>query len=232
MRSIIFSLFTFGTVLTAAADSVTNQSLPAVPEGHSLPGDHTRLNKTNYVFEPVHYRPIAAKVMGLKQNTLSLDGAWRIDAKPGQNVRETPLNAASWGNFHVPGQWAQQGYDIPQDKTAALAREFTIPAKWAGYRIFLRFDAIHGGTHYWLNGKPLGYSENLFTPVEWEITDAAKVGQTNRLDLEMKVATASERLSNSSDYAGLQPGRHRPRGEDLRLAQAPYFHSAPECGTG
>ena len=52
----------------------------------------------------------------------------------------------SWGNFQVPGQWAQQGYDIPQDKTVAMAREFTIPAEWAGYRIFLRFDAIHGGT--------------------------------------------------------------------------------------
>ena len=76
----------------------------------------------------------------------------------------------------MPGQWAQQGYDIPKDKTAAVAKEFTIPAKWAEYRIFLRFDAIHGGTHYWLNGQPLGYSENLFTPVEWEITDVAKVG--------------------------------------------------------
>src|SRR5208337_4361432 len=43
--------------------------------------------------------------------------------------------------------------------------------------------------------------ENLFTPVEWEITEAARVGQTNRLDLEIEVATASERLSYSSDYA-------------------------------
>jgi hypothetical protein len=41
-----------------------------------------------------------------------------------------------------------------------------------------------------LNGKPLGYSENLFTPVEWEITDAAKVGQANRLDLGMDSADA------------------------------------------
>ena len=99
----------------------------------------------------------------------------------------------------------------PRDKATALAREFTIPAEWAGYRIFLRFDAIHGGTHYWLNGQPLGYSENLFTPVEWEITDAAKVGQANRLDLEMTVATASERLSCSSDYVS---GKHSLGGID------------------
>ena len=151
---------------------------------------------------------------------------------PARTFRESPLTAANWGNFQVPGQWAQQGYNIPQDKTVAVAREFTIPAAWAGYRIFLRFDAIHGGTHYWLNGQPLGYSENLFTPVEWEITDAAKVGQTNRLDLEMKVATASERSLQLQRLYRIQSGRHRPRGEDLRLAQAPCFQSAPERGTG
>lgn len=155
---------------------------------------------TNQSFQPTHYRPLAATVAGLQNNIVSLNGAWRLDPKPGQNVREQPLTAANWGNFRVPGGWAQQGYVIPRDQPAALAKEFTIPAKWAGYRIFLRFDAIHGGTHYWLNGQPLGYSENLFTPVEWEITQAAKVGQTNRLDLEMTVATASERLSWSSDY--------------------------------
>ena len=76
-----------------------------------------------------------------------------------------------------------------------------IPKAWAGDRIILRFDAIHAGTRYWLNGQELGYSENLFTPVEWDITDAARPGQTNRLDLEMKVATVSEALSYSSAYA-------------------------------
>ena len=207
MRAMILSLFTFGTLMAAAADSGTN------------------LNNTNLVFEPVHYRPIAAKAMGLKKNAVSLDGTWRLDPTPDRGVREKPLNAASWGNFHVPGQWEQQGYDIPRDKTAALAREFTIPAEWAGYRIFLRFDAIHGGTHYWLNGKPLGYSENLFTPVEWEITEAARVGQVNRLDLEMNVATASERLSNSSDYVS---GKHSLGGIDraVRIYALPKVHVA------
>jgi hypothetical protein len=92
------------------------------------------------------------------------------------------------------------------NKTVAMAREFHIPSDWAEHRIYLRFDAIHCGTHYWLNGEPLGYSENLFTPVEWEITDAVNVGKVNRLDLEMKVATVSERLSNSSGYAGYSLG--------------------------
>ena len=166
----------------------------------------TQANQTGEVFAPMRYRPMAARVTGLTTNALSLNGEWRIDAKPTEDVREHPLDAASWASFHVPGQWAQQGYDLPQDRTVALAREFGVPSDWAGYRIYLRFDAIHGGTHYWLNGKPLGYSENLFTPVEWEITDAIKSGAVNRLDLEMKVATVSEKLSNSSGYAGYSLG--------------------------
>jgi hypothetical protein len=192
------------TSLGMAGLALTGSSLRVFAADNS--DTNQALSNTNGLFAPVRYRPMAARVTGLKQSTISLDGKWWIDPKFVQNVREQPLNAASWGNFQVPGQWVQQGYDIPQDKTAALAKEFAVPEQWAGYRVFLRFDAIHGGTHYWLNGQPLGYSENLFTPVEWEITDAVKVGQTNRLDLEIKVATTSERLSSSSGYTGYSLG--------------------------
>ena len=98
--------------------------------------------------------------------------------RPADDMPAQSLSEPSWETFKVPGQWLQQGFDIPKDQTVAVAKEFTIPKEWAGYRIFLRFDAIHGGTHYWLNGKPLGYSENLFTPVEWEITGRGASGQT------------------------------------------------------
>lgn len=152
-------------------------------------------------FEATTYRPLPVMVDGLKSHEIKLNGVWKIDPTPADSVRDNSLTAKSWADINVPGQWLQQGFDIPQDKHAAMAKEFTIPKEWADYRIFLRFDAIHAGTNYWLNGKKLGYSENLFTPVEWDITDAALVGQTNRLDLDMKVETASERLSFSSGYA-------------------------------
>ena len=97
---------------------------------------------------------------------------------------QEPLDSAEWKDIKVPGQWRQQGFDLPRDKTVAMAKEFSIPPEWTGRRIFLRFDAIHAGTHYWLNGQPLGYSENLFTPVEWEITDrresAKRIGWTSK----------------------------------------------------
>jgi hypothetical protein len=161
------------------------------------------VSATNLFFDPVHYRPLPTKTAGLDNNCLLLDGTWAITTNaPSPSSRETmSLSAPRWAPFKVPGQWLQQGFDVPRDKPVAVAREFVIPKAWAGNRIILRFDAIHAGTRYSLNGQELGYSENLFTPVEWDITDAAHPGQTNRLDLEMKVATVSDALSCMTSYA-------------------------------
>ncbi|HOX59139.1 MAG TPA: glycoside hydrolase family 2 TIM barrel-domain containing protein [Candidatus Paceibacterota bacterium] len=159
------------------------------------------VSTTNLFFKPVHYRPLPAKTGGLDKNCVLLDGSWALNPGPTTNVRTEPIGGPGWAPFRVPGQWLQQGFDVPQDKPVAVAREFIVPKAWAGNRIILRFDAVHGGTGYWLNGHELGYSENLFTPVEWDITDAARPGETNRVDLEMKVATASEALSVASSYA-------------------------------
>jgi beta-galactosidase len=170
----------------------------ALPDGRSasvaVPADRLR-------FEPVRYRPIPSKVEGLTEHRISLDGTWRIRPEGPVAARAAPLDGPGWKDFRVPGQWRQQGFKIPPDRTIAVAREFALPREWAGRRILLRFEAVHAGTRYFLNGKLLGSSENLFTPIEWDITGAVRVGETNRLDLEMKVDTASERLSHSSGYA-------------------------------
>src|ERR1019366_6771202 len=168
---------------------------------HNGQSQYRSLSTTNLFFEPVHYRPLPVKTAGLDKNCLLLDGTWSINPAPTNTPCARALNGLGWAPFKVPGQWLQQGFDVPQDKPVAVAREFVIPQAWASNRTVLRFDAIHAGTRYWLNGHELGYSENLFTPVEWDITEAAQPGQTNRFDLEMKVATVSEALSTSSGYA-------------------------------
>ena len=131
----------------------------------------------------------------------SLDGTWWIIPRPAPDWRSLPLGHSSWHEFRVPGQWKQQGFDIPPEQPVAVAREFVVPTNWSSYRVFLRFDAIHAGANYWLNGHHLGCTERLFTPVEWEITSHIRPGQRNRLDLELKVDTVSEKLSYSSGYA-------------------------------
>lgn len=191
-------LFSFDGKSVASLGPTDELVLTAQHDGQS---GQTNLNTKTFFFEPVHYRPIATKVAGLRQCSVLLNGSWLIQTNTSPDVRHESLRDSGWKSFEVPGQFVQQGFDVPQDKPVALAREFVVPKEWATKRVVLRFDAIHGGTRYWLNGHELGYSENLFTPVEWDVTDAVKIGQTNRLDLEIKVATASEALSYSSGYA-------------------------------
>ena len=182
--------------------------LSFVAESNGRSG-HGSVSADNVFFKPVHYRPLPAgrgSAAGRDQNCLLLDGIWAITTNPlllpsRPSPSPRPLTTSDWAHIRVPGQWLQHDIDVPKDKPAVMAREFAIPEAWAGQQIILRFDAVHAGTHYWLNGRELGYSENLFTPVEWDITDAARPGQTNRLELEMKVATVSEALSYMSDYA-------------------------------
>ncbi len=151
------------------------------------------------LFDPVRYRPIPVLVDGLASPRLDLGGEWKI--RPGADETFVGKDFSEWAAVRVPGQFAEQGFEIEDDECVAVAREFLVPREWSGRRVIVRFDAIHGGVRYWLNGSELGSSENLFTPVEWDITAAVRFGGPNRLDLLMRLATTSERLSYSSGYA-------------------------------
>jgi hypothetical protein len=152
------------------------------------------------LFAPVRYRPIPVRQAGLEESVISLDGDWWVHPEPIDPPWEPIRPEAGWKPFRVPGQWVQQGYDLPPGQEVAVAREFVIPKSWVGRRVILRFDAIHAGARYRLNTCPVGVSEHLFTPVELDVSQAVSVG-LNRLDVLLTVDTPSERLSYSSGYA-------------------------------
>ncbi|MCX5771594.1 MAG: hypothetical protein NTZ09_15180, partial [Candidatus Hydrogenedentes bacterium] len=181
--------FTFARSLFDIGGSITPLDVIARHNGAEA---RRRLERNDLHFEPVTYRPMPAQVEGIKEGRLSLNGLWQI---------ATPAEPVVTGTCQVPGQWLQQGYDVPLDQHVTMTREFLLPNEWQGRRVFLRFDAIHAGTRYYLNDQELGYSENLFTPVEWEITQYARADQPNKLRLDMVVDTVSEKLSYSCGYA-------------------------------
>ena len=91
---------------------------------------------------------------------------------------------------------------LPQEQTVAVARDVCCAARMGG--AIACSSALMRSTLEPTTGSTvslLGYSENLFTPVEWEITSLVRPGKPNRLDLAMKVDTVSEKLSYSSGYA-------------------------------
>ena len=129
---------TNGPVTTTSAEGIFTFSRKAI-EAAAVEGTFTltarhneqqrcrTLSITNLFFEPVHYRPLPARTAGLDKNCLLLDGTWSLNAAPTNLVRATPLTGPGWAPFKVPGQWLQQGFDVPRDKPVAVAREFIIP---------------------------------------------------------------------------------------------------------
>ena len=174
-------------------------------------------------FVPPRFRPMAEEVAGLETSIVLLDGTWRIRANPPKVFQTQPTGGTEWSDFQVPGQWLQQGFDIATDKVVGVATDFVIPESFRGKRLFLRFDAVHGGAHYWLAGHDLGYSENLYTPVEFDVTGLTLPGQRNHLALTIKVDTPSETASHASGYAF-----HNLGGIDrsVRLFALPDVHLA------
>ena len=185
--------------------------------------DKRFVGSSDLYFLPPQFRPIAQEVVGLESAAIKIDGRWRIHPSPPTDFHKHSTTGDGWADFVVPGQWLQQGFDIPRDEIAGITKTFGVPLSWAGKRVFLRFDAIHGGAQYWLNGDYLGYSENLFTPVEFDVTDFVLLGEENRLALAMKVDTPSETASWSSNYAF-----HNLGGIDrsVRLFALPQVHIA------
>lgn len=121
---------------------------------------------------------------------LEQGGEWMI---PAENRLDDVLSlAGDWqatvgeqsGNATVPGVWELQGFPADAER-AVYRREFEIPAGWVDSRIVLRFGAVSYDVEALVNGRRVGRHEGLWTPFEFDITDAARPGETNALELRI-----------------------------------------------
>ncbi|MCC8049286.1 MAG: DUF4981 domain-containing protein [Clostridiales bacterium] len=62
---------------------------------------------------------------------------------------------------------------IPErfNPVGSYVKYFTLPASMTGKRVFISFQGAESGLAVWLNGHYIGYSEDSFTPSEFELTD-------------------------------------------------------------
>ncbi len=61
---------------------------------------------------------------------------------------------------------------VPRDynPVGSYRRNFTVPGKWEGRDVFIRFGAVKSAMYLWINGQMVGYSQDSKTPAEWNIT--------------------------------------------------------------
>jgi len=114
---------------------------------------------------------------GLWQFALDADGVGRDEgwwAGPLADARDIPVPASYNDIFadpdvrnHVGDVWYQ-----------SLVR---VPARWAGERIVLRFDAATHGAIVWVNGTRVAEHQGGYTPFEVDITDVVEPGAEHRV---------------------------------------------------
>ncbi len=71
-------------------------------------------------------------------------------------------------------------------------RTFSIPSDWNNKRVFVKFCGVRTGFKLFVNGKFVGYSEDSFTPAEFDLTKYILPNQTNTMAVEVyKYTTGS-----------------------------------------
>ncbi len=152
-----------------------------------------------------------------KECRVSLNGIWKFAY--GQNYQAAPkgfeqpdYDVSGWDDIRVPGHIQMQGYDSPMyvntqypwdghegvipgeiperfNPTATFVRTFTVPEFMKGHEIYISFQGAESGLALWLNGTYIGYSEDSFTPSEFDLTPYLVDGE-NRLAVQVFKWTA------------------------------------------
>ncbi|MBO6103259.1 MAG: discoidin domain-containing protein [Opitutales bacterium] len=64
-------------------------------------------------------------------------------------------------------------------REAVYRRSFTLPESWAGKEIYIRFNGVSMGFNLFINGQKIGYSEDSFTPAEFDISKYLRAGKNS-----------------------------------------------------
>ncbi len=157
----------------------------------------------------------------------SLNGIWKFHyaRNYGAVIREFEKEeycCASWDDIRVPAHIQMEGYDVPQyantqypwegredirpgeipeyfNPVASYVKYFSVPERMKGKRIFVSFQGAESGLAVWLNGVFIGYSEDSFTPSDFELTGYLKEGQ-NKLAVQVFKWTAGSWCEDQDFY--------------------------------
>ena len=156
--------------------------------------------------------PAHADIIPEGEHRLYLNGQWRFHWCENPAARDrtfvaADFDASDWASITVPGHWQLQGYDYPQytnirypwehhdpiappmapknyNPVGSYLTDFTVPEDWLGEQVRLCFKGVESAFYVWLNGELVGYSEDSFTPAEFDATPYLRPG-SNRLAVEV-----------------------------------------------
>lgn len=147
-----------------------------------------------------------------------LDGVWKFSYAVNydstiKGFERTDYDCSSWESIRVPAHIQMEGYDIPQyantqypwdgreeilpgeiperfNPVASYVKYFELPEQAKGKEVRISFQGVESGMALWLNGSYVGYSEDSFTPSDFDLTPYIKEGE-NKLAVQVFKWTSS-----------------------------------------
>jgi beta-galactosidase len=133
----------------------------------------------------------------------SLNGRWKFHYvdRPADRPRDffrPDFDDSAWKEIAVPSNWQLEGYDRPiylntrypwapenpqpphippdHDPVGSYRTTFELPPGWAARRVLVHFAGVKSALYVWLNGQPVGYSEDSMLPAEFDVTPFLRPG--------------------------------------------------------
>ena len=158
---------------------------------------------------------------------LLLDGIWKFHYA--RNYMQTvngfeaeTFDCKCWEDIRVPAHIQMEGYDIPQyvniqypwdgredvwrdavpsefNPVASYVKDFTLPEGFRKSGLYISFQGVESGFALWLNGHYVGYSEDSFTPSDFDLTPYVKEGE-NKLAVQVFKWTSSSWCEDQDFY--------------------------------
>ena len=164
-----------------------------------------------YVFQE-NRMPMRSTFVTDQQQTLSLNGLWKFHFNPTvegrlRGFQAVGYNDQDWDEIPVPGLWDLNGFCDPMYVNAGYPwsghyknnppypalehnyvgqyrRTFFIDPSWEGKQICLNIGSATSNVRVWVNGQPVGYSQDSKLEARFDLTKYVQPGE-NTIALEI-----------------------------------------------
>lgn len=141
-----------------------------------------------------------------------LNGIWKFSYARNFDERiegfeQKEFNCKNWADIRVPAHIQMEGYDMPAyvntqypwdgreeiwageiptrfNPIASYVKYFEVPKQMEKKPLYISFQGVESGMIVWLNGSYVGYSEDSFTPTDFDLTPYVVEGE-NKLAVQV-----------------------------------------------
>ena len=187
-----------------------------------------RINRLDAHSDHEYIMPSENTGEGSADFRFSLNGVWRFSwaknyASAVRGFESSDYDTRAWDTIRVPAHIQMEGYGHPQyvntqfpwdgseeiepgeipeefNPVASYVRYFYVPDFMRGRPVRISFQGAESGLAVWLNGHFVGYSEDSFTPSEFDLTDFIDYEQENKLAVQVFRFTSGSWLEDQDFF--------------------------------